>query len=432
MLSRISFPGTRDWTHGTNTHVCFSGGDASRTDNVDVGGEILTTQEIRDWRGKIRRGEQATGIYSGTFLSCDREPGFIRSRRWCNDLSSKSWATEKVDGYLGRPTGDLAPPTAPSQSLPATTNAQALALFVSEARRAQSHFRGGTFLAELSDTLKGLRNPAKGIRNLIDSYHQRARRNARRAMRRDPLSTRVRDLSPGQASAATRAISETWLEYQFGIMPLISDIQDASRALDRFKNRQPRVPIMASKSNETVPVIEYQDSDLSLNVITRFEVHTSTTFSVKYYGAVKLDMDPFGSVAQESGTQVRDFLPALWEWIPYSFLVDYFSNIGDIVEAASFCRSNIAWAARTWHNESVRDGTRSTYRPQSSAVYPTSGAVDIQEYSPSRITWRRSFFSRAPYTGSFVPQLLVEVPGVKNTRRWLNIAALARLRGMRR
>lgn len=432
MLQTIYFPFVRDFIPNTNTSLCFGGSDTSLTASTQVGGEIITTSEVRGWQRLIARGQNATSHFSGTWTHCDRAEGFAYSRRWCNSPISQKWAHENVDGYLFNITGVYAPPTAPSTSLPATTNAQALAEFVSEARRAQGSFRGSTAVAELRDTLRGLRNPAMGIRNLLDSYHQRARRNTRRAMRRDPMNSRVRDLSQGQARAGSRALSETWLEYQFGIMPLINDVRDASRALNRLQNREPRVNISSHKSNETVPVIVVDEQQRAHHVKTLTEIHTSTTFNVRYYGAVKLRTDPFGSVAQETGFQVRDFLPALWEWIPYSFLVDYFTNIGNIVEAATFSRSNIAWAARTWHNDAVRDCSRTQIVPINNAVYPTSGAVEILSSSPSWFTWRRSFFSRAPYTGSLVPQLTVEIPGFRNSRRWLNIAALANLRGMRR
>lgn len=431
-LTTKYFTRTRDFKAGTQTSQCHTGSDAVETDFVEIGGEILVNEKVKGWRKKIRMGLQATGAYSGTELACEFSPGHVSSRKWCNHVLSKAYSTETVDGNLHRVTGSFLPPSAPSQSLPATTNAQAMAKFVAEARREQSSFRGSNFIAEIADTLRGIRNPAMGIRRLIDSYHQRARRNVRRAMRRDPMNTRVRDLSPGQAAAGSRALSETWLEYQFGILPLINDIRSASRALDRLPFRQPSVRIDASQSNETVPTITLVDNTVGQNVSHIVEVHTSSIFHVRFYGTVKLQMGSFGSVAQESGFQVRDFLPALWEWIPYSFLVDYFTNIGDIIECATFNHSDIGWAARTWRNTAVRDCSRMTLRPQNNFSWPTSNAIEMMSQTRSSLIWRRKFFSRAAYSGSLVPRLLVEVPGFRNTKRWLNIAALLRLRGMRR
>jgi hypothetical protein len=60
------------------------------------------------------------------------------------------------------------------------------------------------------------------------------------------------------------------------------------------------------------------------------------TFYGSYQGHVadeKLDVT-IGRAVELSGFQFRDFVPTVWELIPYSFVSDYFVNIGDILEAA--------------------------------------------------------------------------------------------------
>lgn len=429
---KIPIPWSRNFTAALNTSQCFSGSDAGQVDLVEVGGEYISNAKVRGWRQKIARGQQATGTFSGSIIDYDVSPGYAYTRKWCNHVSSKRWATEEIIGYHIRPLGVLAVPNAPTTSIDSLTNALALARFASKAREAQGSFRGSTAVAELADTLRGIRNPARGIRDLIDSYHARARRNAKKALGRDPLSSRVRDLSKSQARDVGKALSETWLEYAFGIMPLIGDVKDASRSLDRYAKREPRVPIKAFEERLDGPVISFTTSTQSQNFNVRGEIHNTTRYQVHYYGAVKLATTKPKSLAQESGFAVRDFVPALWEWIPYSFLVDYFTNIGDILEAASVSRSDVAWAGRTWRNIAERTCVRSTVTPKTNAVWPDSGAIDFKKWTPSSITWRRKYFSRAAYNGSLVPRLVVEIPGFRNSKKWLNIAALAYLRGMAR
>lgn len=212
----------------------------------------------------------------------------------------------------------------------------------------------------------------------------------------------------------------------------MSDIKDMAKAYNRFSRREPRLSVRGFGDRSTVPT-NTSLSQSSQNVTFRTAIWTRTEFSVRYYGAVKLRLGSFQtSLAEESGFQVRDFVPALWEWIPYSFLVDYFTNVGDLLESASISKSDIAWMGRVWRNTSVRNGSSQTVKPINSLPWPSSGHIQIIGYSPSRVTWRRKAFGRAPYTGSLVPSLQFEIPGFAGSKKWLNIAALLRLRGMQR
>lgn len=426
-------PFTRDWKPAKNVALyCFSGSDAFLNNSVTVGGSITTNEKVRDWRGKIARGQNATGSYAGNEIALDYVPSYSNARKWCNHSLVLAWSYEECDGAVNALTGNLACPDAPVGTIDSTADAQALSGFARRMRTAQGSFRGSTVLAELGDTLRGIRNPAAGIRRLLDGYHRRSRRNIRKAIGRDPIGRSVRDLSKGHAAAAKRALSESWLEYQFGVLPLMADAADAYKAYSRISRRVPIVPVwnMATRSSDTVRTTK-QASTLMLDI--RHEIFTRTDYNVRYYGAVKLNMESVTSgTIEEAGFRTRDFLPALWEWIPYSFLVDYFTNIGDIIEAASIPRSDIAWMARTWRNTAIRDFTRSTVKPLTSSSYPTTGAIEILSYYPQQGTWRRKVFSRSVYLGSLVPNFRLEIPGFRNFRKYLNIAALASLRGMRR
>lgn len=430
---------TKRSTEGGSVSDCYSHtvGTTKATSTVIAGGEVLVSGFNRNWRRDVAAGVSATTPFVAKDIEVETTAGFVETRRLCRislggGLYEDHWAIESRSGYVNDGFSDVDIPTEPLETIGQVTDARARLLFAKRARDAQGAFRGSTFVAELASTLRGLRNPLRDLRSGLNDYSSAARRRIARAIGRDPRGVRVRDLSDRQRRSAQRALSGTWLEYQFGWAPLVSDIASAAEAVGRFADREEREYVSASSNSKGTPTITFKDSQMS-GLFIDTEVHTFSDSTVKYYGAVKINVSTFaGSWAEEAGFRFRDFVPALWEWIPYSFLVDYFSNAGDVIEAACFPRSNLAWCARTYRNLRVRDGTRLTFRKIDHDPYPLPGYTEVTAQFPSAIIIRRKYVSRSEYTGSLVPSFQLEIPGMKNFKRYLNIGALASLRGMRR
>lgn len=418
--------------------TCFAWpqGVTWNSSGTDEGGEILTEFDNPDWRQDIIRGRSATTPFLAEEIEIDYTPGYCESWRLCNQpagLPIEGWAIQKITGYLNDGFSDVSTPSAPNALLNQTVDARARLKFIKRARSVQGSFRGATFLAELADTLRTIRNPARALRSSVDDYSAVARRRIHKAIGRDPRGVRARDLTNRQSRAAQRALSDSWLEAQFGWLPLIGDIGNGLDAYNKFADRLALDRVDAVEEEIGEPVTTFPTSNIADSYDCRTEVRTYERLVVHYYGAVKVNMNSFSSSLQEeAGFRVRDFLPALWEWIPYSFLVDYFTNIGDIVEAASFPRSNLAWCARTYVKWNVRDGSRMTVTRSTPTAYPLTNHTKVVAFFPSSIIIRRKLVSRASFEGSFVPSFEVEIPGLKNFKKYLNVAALVHLRGMKR
>jgi hypothetical protein len=234
--------------------------------------------------------------------------------------------------------------------------------------------------------------------------------------------------APDVANAAQRALSDTWLEHNYGWQPLLSDVVDAYQALRRLSAKTPLERFFGRSSRDTA--LSYVTGTRNLEITPMdFTVRTVTRSDVTIYGAVKVEVDtPTASFLEEMGLRARDFLPAVWEAIPYSFLVDYFSNVGDVIEAVSFPRSDLAWVSQTYRNHSIRSTEQVAVRYYESPGYPAPNSNKVWYFKPPRVEWDRKYVSRSVYTGSLVPSLRLEIPGSKNWRKWLNMAALARMR----
>jgi hypothetical protein len=124
----------------------------------------------------------------------------------------------------------------------------------------------------------------------------------------------------------------TWLQYQFGIRPLLSDIENIRKALANIGDEVTRVSNSATKSqivSETKKTLQpgtYFDWTLTENVVV----------SASARGSFAADFRP-------SKFQF-DVITTGWEIIPFSFVIDYFFSVGDALSVAS---SSLKMGART-------------------------------------------------------------------------------------
>lgn len=437
-LSRQIISTQQRWRDGPSL-ACFSWPSEELSQVLHtatgIGGIVHAKGEMPNWRQRIAKGLNATTLLDAENTSLTYVPGHIFLGKWCGGTVNR-FGYYQYDGdlFVGHTNVWNRPPAAPTV-MDNKTRDEALQRAIQDARSKQGHFRGGNFIAELRDTLRGLRNPAKGFRKLLDTYHGNARRRVKQAVGRRPTPVSQEDFrrlerdAPDVSRAAQRALSDSWLEASFGWTPLISDSVDAYHALRALSARVPLVRFFGRSSNDDPPTYT---SASRLHQITSFvfDVRTSIKYEVTFYGAVKVGTDcpQSAQAVEEFGVRTRDFLPAVWEAIPYSFLVDYFTNIGEIIETASFPRSDLAWVARTFRNHSIRSTERVAIVEPTSPAYPANGSNKVFSFSPPRVEWDRTYVNRTAYSDSIVPSLRFEIPGARNWKRWANIAALARLR----
>lgn len=428
---------TQRWREGS-VASCFvwPSNEVTRTDLLvdEQSFIVLNEAKVPDWRHKVSRGQNATSRWVAQSSTVEYTPGHLFAGKWCGNVNRWGWYQFDGDLSLGLTILWSRPP-APGTDLHQKTDTEALLRAIKDARSKQTHFRGGNFLAELRDTLRGIRNPAKGFRGLLDTYHRNARKNARRAAGRRAVPTTQADFArlerdaPKSAQAVQRALSDTWLEHNFGWAPLISDTVDSYQALRRLAARVPLARFFGQSSNEDAPT--YASGNRNHDAFTiNFTGRTQSTYDCRYYGAVKVQTEcASGAAIEEFGVRARDFVPAVWEAIPYSFLIDYFTNIGDVLEAASFPTSDLAWGARTFRNHSIRSSERVALVEPSSPAYPANNSMKKFSFTPMSVQWRRTYWDRSQVNSfSAIRRIRFEIPGSANWKKWLNIAALARMR----
>lgn len=349
-----------------------------------------------NWRDDIKNGNCAT-----TFLTGHRES---LSRSACNfDVASSHG-----DFIRGSDCDDQLPwrCSDPSGSSISQADNQAKQKLVRKANEYQRPFSGGVFLGELRETLRMLRNPAAALSNGIMKHIDQARK-------------RSRGLKPG-SNPYRKTASGMWLEAVFGWLPLFSDIEDANKALSKLANNasKRRKLIIAEGSSETVSDTNlgetlYAGADIS----AYYAYRQTTSVNVRYRAMLQWDSSLY-SKFRYFGLTPSDILPTAWELVPGSFLADYFTNIGEILEGYSFGTSRLRWVDRGYCVKSERTFRCDRWNPSLSPNGPGVGW-----FTPETITSRREYVRREEIDNfDPVPDIVFQLPGLRQTA---NMTALA-------
>lgn len=216
---------------------------------------------------------------------------------------------------------------------------EAAARFYQQASDALTPVKGQVILAELKETVHLLRHPLNGIKRLLKEHSDRSIRAKK------PLAGKV-----GIPQGARGAIRESWLETVFGWLPLARDVQDVVNYLVKRHDslRQEYQDLRGKSFSETVTETWNPGNAPSAYYNQSYRIVTRVSFECRQVGQVRLAVgDGMSQTARELGLPPTQFIPTLWNIIPYSFVADYFTNIGKVLDAYSVPSSSIAWVSRT-------------------------------------------------------------------------------------
>lgn len=357
-------------------------------------------ENLKGWRQLLRDGQSATTSLSGSKATVRVQTGKL-------EFTSNFGVERRAS--LGGIIGNLSvqPPASPAALNETKANAEALGRFATKVVSARSAIQGGVVVGELGQTLRMIKNPARGLRRLVDDWLGVARR-LRSARRIGSLAAHRR--------AVAQNLADSWLEYAFGWKPLLNDVRDGCKALDSYHAGQPLAVKRVTSTAKTSEFVSEASSIQGAGLASWKE--TSRTMShvlVIYRGAVRVKpIDPKQMDPALFGFSPEQFLPTAWELIPYSFLIDYFTNIGDIVYGWSSLICQLAWCNRT---------ARKTYVVTRGASCDKSLNSNLQSCTPSTIIAETTSVDRQKYNGTTVPDFQWELPSF-GSLRWLNLAAL--------
>jgi len=364
---------------------------------------------VPGYKRLIKNGLNAASSYTRLETDIDIKVGLTTARAQCWDPPRPKGTTTRT--FLGV---YLPLPSIPGLQATVAAENSAKMSFISDVKRGYNTISGGVFLGELRQTLDMIRHPARGFKfGLQDWITAVQKRQSRYCSARNRSKWRSTCIDRMNADLA-----DLWLEYSFGWSPLISDTIAGAEALNELINGKLRYTSVsgAGRSEEsTVVALNGNYPGISGSFIVG-QNRTIKRSAVYYKGRVKAQADgPTLTNARDLfGFKLEEFVPTVWNLLPYSFLSDYFVNIGDILEATFFDRSSILWANKSTVQESFSSVTG---YPVFDTKQGWSGGG-----SPGSARAVHKSFKRESSIDSLVPSLEISLPG--SPAKWTNIAAL--------
>lgn len=215
-----------------------------------------------------------------------------------------------------------------------------------------------------------------------------------------------------------RRSSELWLQYRFGILPLISDIEGIKKALSKVSTPEfiGSERVYAVRESATTDIWTGADQygvNLKGNIVTSCKAESIIRFG--YHHSAKSAFTARTDDLAESFLNIRDLPSTAWEVIPYSFLIDYFLNVGSILNAATTYTGDVVWTSRSTVTTCTTVLTVSTAEVVNKSVYR------LISFNPSVVTRKIRRVNRTTAPPG-IPALTFELPG--SNIKLANIAAL--------
>ncbi|DAD50160.1 maturation protein [ssRNA phage Zoerhiza.4_1] len=402
--------------------------------------------KVPDWKDRMLRGLDCSTPYSRTSKVVEVES----SGSWEHKIRMRSnslapWAT-----WTGTANGSFHDNgSVPTLVVPVEVENRVKARFLDKMIATQKSFSSITALGELRETLNGLRHPLAALRHGLSDYialvekrgmaalKMRKKRRFKRGTLASDRRAASRAVPIDRARILSQVITGTYLEFQFGIQPTLADVQSACHAVESLQGKLfDRKNLHAAESFEINQPRSVLSSDGSRVMAgmgpfgpmsfaqPRFYAAVKGEGTCRYSGVVAVRTDS-NQVKAQFGLMPRDFVCDVWNFLPWSWAVDYAFNVGNVLQAISAPYSNICWVNRAVYTEIRRMVTSDGFDDTGTAYTSNTEFISLKEKSPSRVNTLYRSYARSlvePNMGSFMPEFHLGIPGLQ---QMLNLASVA-------
>lgn len=382
------------------------GGTIVDTSSVAILPGTRTGERVENFRTKIEKGLDASSNFSTDRYRVESTPyqGYIDfyhpSTPTIVKRQKATWT------YPGETFSHLSSVTASMEAL-------VLSKLYDRIRQEKSHLNGLNFVGELRETIHMIRRPAESLVKAAQSLIRLENNKIKKIQSLKP--TKKRD-------AMASLVSGSVLEINFGWRPLFSEIAAAAEALARYYNTPlPRSRVSSTVQSKSVselfgsktPVIAQAPG---VPVIYLYGIpyqRVMTDASVRYIAFVQSQKSGATSALSRLGDvfgfTAENIIPTLYELTPWSWLADYFSNLGDILSAGTTDTSSVVSIQKLLRLSSTFE-RRMTPDSGSQNVAAAGYVFSGESQTGGFTTVTRTSFSRQPISSLPLPPLVFTTP----------------------
>lgn len=359
---------------------------------------VVYGDNVSDWRRKIALGQSATTTLEGTFYTLRETDMTVEYRYTAGGIPHVTYDSGAILGYQYHVFNP------PQQTLDDVADNKARAKFLQHYLECRNTWRGGNFLAEVRETIHMLAHPVSSLYRSVWKHAENI--------------GKLRKIYKKQPADLLKHLSDAWLAWAFGVKPLLSDCDDASTALNNLAtgdwHDQKTISGFGRNTVGTSSRLGGQSVPFGTGGWT-YEKFVQTSNTIRYRAAMVARPENTGFLIQQFGVGIYDALPAVWEGTPWSFFVDYFLNVQEVLDGMRLWSADFGWQNATIRNS----GLQHLYGPAPNAsppsrIYLTGG----RHYA------LQTYVHRAPGVVP-APKFYFRMPGFPSLK-WLNIAALAK------
>lgn len=241
----------------------------------------------------------------------------------------------------------------------------------------------GESLGELGESLGMVQDLTKQTLKFVRTLYSLSQGSSFEVLKKGSKSTskHLKRLKSGKERAkAIKAASDAWLTYRYGIRPIINDVVGFNEAFHaKLKQRETFRATRATSSRKT----EYHTYLFTSGAGYRVNVQVTCEWENKY----KVRCGSLYSHTSKTLQRARHFgldkvLTLPWEFVPYSFVVDWVLDVGGWLESIFpvIGMNHLAsWTKTEYVNTqsiSVHGSSAGTYVPNKQHTHSYAGSVN--------------------------------------------------------
>lgn len=385
-----------------------------------------TGQAVPEWKSRIEKGQVASSPYSKDMTKLvlgksEEHFGTIQKIGPPLEVLETSLIGHPAIWWQGGNTlSHLAADASKARSM-------ALSKLYKKLESDRSEMNAAASLAEIGDVLRQFGRPFGAMLDAFSRHQNRLYFERRRLVGR----------SSWREEQFRRIAAETWLETSFGLIPVIADAVNLAEAFGRWQYELSDSPKlrdrMRSRANDLIAVQNGSGTQVFFNIACEGTSKTETDARAQYVvglkGEVRAEFGSNDRLLELLGLEPRNIPLAIWEATPWSWLVDYGTNVQQILQAGATITSRVEWIVLSETKVTTRT-SKCVARPDAVAPwgsirFRSKKAVKPDDFEVKMI---RTTFNRTIPTSLGVPPLYFKSP-LGDVKKMANLLAIAVVKG---